>query len=224
MAQAEGRPVEDHGGLSQCPPEKADQPPRCNSNAAEATRLKLKGLKARQIIAQGKANLRATPWVHVPKESSPLLLERGEAEESKIALKTSTVVVFMPPQTKLLCLDPSSRNFERDGGSDCANSARSTATTPATGARSNEKSSPLLATRTRSAPGRNNSASSKAPEDWLKFFDLAAVDAGRIPDYVLKDQELVSQLPVFFRTLSGQRHSREDLEKLLEMINRARHP
>src|SRR6476646_7060852 len=45
----------------------------------------------------------------------------------------------------------------------------------------------------------------QSSEDWLKFFDLAAVDAGRIPDYVLKDQELVSQLPVFFRTLSGQK-------------------
>ena len=60
-------------------------------------------------------------------------------------------------------------------------------------------------------------------EDWLKFFDYAAVDAGRIPDYVLKDERLVSQLPTFFRTLSGQKPSREDLEKLLEMINRTRH-
>src|SRR5258707_11572492 len=60
--------------------------------------------------------------------------------------------------------------------------------------------------------------------DWLIFFDLAAVDAGRIPDYVLKDETLVAQLPVFFRTLSGQKPSREDLEKLLEIINRARHP
>lgn len=55
-------------------------------------------------------------------------------------------------------------------------------------------------------------------EDWLKFFDLAAVDSGRIPDYVLKDEKLVAQLPVFFRTISGQKPSREDLEKLLELI------
>lgn len=61
-------------------------------------------------------------------------------------------------------------------------------------------------------------------EDWLKFFDYAAVDAGRIPDYVLKDEKLVTQLPVFFRTLSGQKPSREDLENLLEIINRARRP
>ena len=60
--------------------------------------------------------------------------------------------------------------------------------------------------------------------DWLKFFDLAAVDAGRIPDYVLKDEKLVAQLPVFFRTLSGQKPSREDLAKLLEIINNTRNP
>src|SRR6266853_6635691 len=60
--------------------------------------------------------------------------------------------------------------------------------------------------------------------DWLKLFDLAAVDAGRIPDYVLKDEQLVAKLPVFFRTLSGQKPSREDLEKLLEIINSTSHP
>lgn len=60
--------------------------------------------------------------------------------------------------------------------------------------------------------------------DWLRFFDYAAVDAGRIPDYLLKDEKLVAQLPVFFRTLSGGKPSREDLEKLLAIINRARQP
>ncbi len=61
-------------------------------------------------------------------------------------------------------------------------------------------------------------------DDWLKFFDYAAVDAGRIPEYVLKDEKLVAQLPLFFRTLSGQNPSREDWEKLVEIINRARQP
>jgi hypothetical protein len=61
-------------------------------------------------------------------------------------------------------------------------------------------------------------------EDWLKFFDYAAVDSGRIPDYVLKDESLVAQLPVFFRTLSGQKPSREDLEKLVELIRSANRP
>src|SRR5271170_706218 len=50
-------------------------------------------------------------------------------------------------------------------------------------------------------------------DDWHNFFNYAAVDSGRIPDYILKDEKLVSQLPVFFRTISGQKPSREDLEK-----------
>ena len=58
-------------------------------------------------------------------------------------------------------------------------------------------------------------------EEWLKFFDYAAVDSGRIPDYVLKDEKLVAQLPLFFRTLSGQKPSREDLENLVELIKSA---
>jgi hypothetical protein len=61
-------------------------------------------------------------------------------------------------------------------------------------------------------------------DDWLKFFDYAAVDAGRIPGYVLKDEQLAARLPVCFRTLSGDKPSREDLEKLLAIINRAGQP
>jgi transcriptional regulator with XRE-family HTH domain len=61
-------------------------------------------------------------------------------------------------------------------------------------------------------------------DDWLKFFDYAAVDSGRIPDYILKDEKLVAQLPVFFRTISGQKPSRDDLEKLVELIRSANRP
>ena len=55
-------------------------------------------------------------------------------------------------------------------------------------------------------------------EDWLKFFDYATVDSGRIPDYILKDEKLVAQLPVFFRTLSGQKPSAEQLENLIALL------
>lgn len=58
-------------------------------------------------------------------------------------------------------------------------------------------------------------------DDWHKFFEYAAVDAGRIPDHILEDEELAAHLPAFFRTLSGQKPSREDLEKLLKLIKRA---
>jgi len=59
-------------------------------------------------------------------------------------------------------------------------------------------------------------------DDWHKFVSYAAVDAGRIPDHLLKDEELAAHLPVFFRTLSGQKPSREDMEKLLGIIKGTR--
>ena len=61
-------------------------------------------------------------------------------------------------------------------------------------------------------------------EDWFKFFDYAAVDAGRIPSHILENKELVAKLPAFLRTLSGQKPSREDLEKLLEIIRHSHQP
>ncbi len=58
-------------------------------------------------------------------------------------------------------------------------------------------------------------------DDWHKFHDYAAVDAGRIPGHVMENEELLAKLPAFFRTLSGQKLSREDLEKLLDLIGSA---
>lgn len=55
-------------------------------------------------------------------------------------------------------------------------------------------------------------------DDWNKFHDYAAVDAGRIPDHVLKDEELVEKLPAFFRTLSGNKPSDEELENLIKLL------
>jgi transcriptional regulator with XRE-family HTH domain len=55
-------------------------------------------------------------------------------------------------------------------------------------------------------------------DDRLKFFDYAAVDAGRIPDRVLKDEELVAKLPAFFRTLSGHKPSEEEFENLIKLL------
>jgi len=55
-------------------------------------------------------------------------------------------------------------------------------------------------------------------DDWNKFHDYAAVDAGRIPDHVLKDEELVEKLPAFFRTLSGNKPTDEELENLIKLL------
>ena len=50
------------------------------------------------------------------------------------------------------------------------------------------------------------------------IFDYAAIDAGKIPQYVLEDAELVKRLPVFFRTATGKKPTTEDLEKLAEIL------
>jgi transcriptional regulator with XRE-family HTH domain len=55
-------------------------------------------------------------------------------------------------------------------------------------------------------------------DDWLKFFEYAAVDAGRIPDHILKDEELLAKLPAFFRTISGNKPSRAELENLIKLL------
>jgi transcriptional regulator with XRE-family HTH domain len=61
-------------------------------------------------------------------------------------------------------------------------------------------------------------------DDWLKFFEYAAVATGRIPDHILENKELAAHLPAFFRALTGQKPSREDTEKLLAIINGTRRP
>jgi transcriptional regulator with XRE-family HTH domain len=61
----------------------------------------------------------------------------------------------------------------------------------------------------------------KGSDEWYTFFDLAAAERGRIPEDVLSDEELVSKLPVLFRTLRGQRVDDEALDDLVERIRRA---
>ncbi len=61
-------------------------------------------------------------------------------------------------------------------------------------------------------------------DEWLEFFDIARAEAGRIPEEILADKDLVSKLPLVFRTLKGQKLNKEQLEKLareLEALNAA---
>jgi len=53
------------------------------------------------------------------------------------------------------------------------------------------------------------------------LFDYAAIDAGKIPKYVLDDAELVKRLPVFFRTATGKKPTVEELKRLAEILRRA---
>ncbi|MBN2581562.1 MAG: helix-turn-helix transcriptional regulator [Planctomycetes bacterium] len=58
-------------------------------------------------------------------------------------------------------------------------------------------------------------------QDWEAFFELAAISAGRIPDRILDDRELLAKLPLVFRTTSGQSLSEEKLRELVDLIRNA---
>jgi len=61
----------------------------------------------------------------------------------------------------------------------------------------------------------------KGSDDWYQFFDLARIEAGRIPDEIMKDEALVASLPILFRTLRGKKISEKKLDELVEMIRKA---
>jgi transcriptional regulator with XRE-family HTH domain len=58
-------------------------------------------------------------------------------------------------------------------------------------------------------------------DDWYLFFDLAAADRGIIPKDIMEDEELVQQLPAFFRTLRGQKPTEDDLRRVVEKIKKS---
>ncbi len=59
----------------------------------------------------------------------------------------------------------------------------------------------------------------KGTDDWLEFFDLAAAAKGALPCDIMRNENIVNQLPVLFRTLRGQK---VDPDKLDELINTIR--
>ena len=57
-------------------------------------------------------------------------------------------------------------------------------------------------------------------DEWYALVDLAAADRGIVPKDILEDAELAARLPVFFRTLRGERPSGEDLQALADKLKR----
>jgi len=58
----------------------------------------------------------------------------------------------------------------------------------------------------------------KGSEEWQQLLDLAAADAGRIPEDVMSDADIVAKLPILFRTLRGQKVPPEKLNELIRQI------
>lgn len=61
----------------------------------------------------------------------------------------------------------------------------------------------------------------KGSDDWYTFFDLARIDAGRIPESLLNNESVAASLPILFRTLRGQKISEKKLERLVELIKKS---
>jgi hypothetical protein len=55
-------------------------------------------------------------------------------------------------------------------------------------------------------------------DDWYEFFDLAAANQGMVPKDLMTDSELVKALPLFFRTLRGEKPTPEEMRRVAEKI------
>jgi transcriptional regulator with XRE-family HTH domain len=61
----------------------------------------------------------------------------------------------------------------------------------------------------------------RGSDAWYQFFDLARASRGKLPPDILRKRDVVSRLPLLFRTLRGQKVSEQKLNELIEMIRRA---
>ncbi|MFZ5501050.1 MAG: helix-turn-helix domain-containing protein [Candidatus Micrarchaeota archaeon] len=58
-------------------------------------------------------------------------------------------------------------------------------------------------------------------KEWDRFSYLASIGNERIPPQVLNNEQLMARLPVIFRSLTTQKITEEQLDKLVEMIQEA---
>ena len=79
---------------------------------------------------------------------------------------------------------------------------------------------PAPSDRTKLEAIAHNLKLKKGKSDWSAFFDLAYISQQRIPDDVAEDADAVSALPVFFRTVRGEKPTEQELSKLIQLINR----
>ena len=57
----------------------------------------------------------------------------------------------------------------------------------------------------------------KNSDEWNTFFDLAALEAGKLP-IRMTDKRVAARLPLLFRTIKGKKLSAEKLDKLIKLV------
>jgi len=60
----------------------------------------------------------------------------------------------------------------------------------------------------------------KSDSDWFEFMDLASLTRGKIPSDIINNEELMDKVPLFFRTIRGDKPSKEELKELLKIIKK----
>ena len=55
-------------------------------------------------------------------------------------------------------------------------------------------------------------------DEWNTLYDLAHVDSGKIPGYIMSDAEVMKTLPLFFRTVGSTKPSSDELRELIRNI------
>ena len=61
----------------------------------------------------------------------------------------------------------------------------------------------------------------KGSDDWHELFNRAAACRGEIPEEIYNDEELVTKLPIIFRTIQGKKISPELLDDLAETVRKS---
>jgi transcriptional regulator with XRE-family HTH domain len=57
-------------------------------------------------------------------------------------------------------------------------------------------------------------------KSWKDFFDRAAIGAGRLPKEILSNEELLNNLPILLRTLTGRKVTEEKIDELIHLIKK----
>jgi transcriptional regulator with XRE-family HTH domain len=60
----------------------------------------------------------------------------------------------------------------------------------------------------------------KGSQEWTTLFDAAALERGRIPEDLRTDEEIAELLPLFFRTLRGNPHTEEELDRVIKFLRK----
>jgi len=58
----------------------------------------------------------------------------------------------------------------------------------------------------------------------MNLADLSAISQGMIPHTIMKDAQLVAKLPMFFRSVRGDKHTHGELRSLAEIIRDSETP